>query len=67
MSKIKEHTEHIRRNMHSEIITVESGHKVWWSNEDGYLTSNDLRIMADYLDELNKDWDEQIEKELSAN
>lgn len=64
MTKYDEHIIHVRKNMSVEIQTVESGHKVWWPYDDGYLTANDLRIMADYLDELNKDWDAQIQKEI---
>ncbi len=47
-----------------EIVKGDDGYNVYWPNEHGAFTAYDLRRLADYLDELNKGWDEQVRKEL---
>ena len=56
----------LRDALDREITTIESGHKVWWPHLDktGWFNSDTLRSIADYLDELNADWDAQIAKDV---
>ena len=44
----------------------ESGfYNFWFSNDDkGYWTSHSLRLIANKLDELNKEWNDYILKNL---
>ncbi len=66
MSKMKEHILNIREKCQRDIETLDDGYKCWWPlHGSGYMTAFDLRIIADYLDELNKDWDTLVKKELS--
>lgn len=61
MNKLKEHIDKVRSRCTSDIETMEDGYKGWWPlHGSGYLNATDLRIIADYLDELNKAWDEQV-------
>lgn len=43
------------------------GYYNWWPLKDrgGYIPAYMLRALADCLDELNKEWDEQVHKELA--
>ena len=62
MTKYEKHVAMIRKRCLSEIETGEDGYKCWWPPQPcGYLNATDLRIIADYLDELNKDWDEEVQ------
>lgn len=47
-----------------ELISKEDGYFDFWPDKEtyGYWPSYGLRALADKLDELNKDWDEQIHK-----
>jgi hypothetical protein len=61
MTKLQEHIELIRKCVTADIVTMEDGYKVWWPlHGHGYVNAVDLRIIADYLDELNKEWDAQV-------
>ncbi len=63
MSKYEEHTALVRRKCIKDIETLDDCYKCWWPGGGaGYLNALDLRIIADYLDELNKDWDEEVNK-----
>lgn len=33
-------------------------------NSNGFWTSHSLRLVADKLDEVNKEWDEQVKQQL---
>lgn len=49
-----------------DMIIGDDGYYAWWPNEDlraGYIPSWVLRELADKLDELNKDWDEQLKND----
>ena len=49
-------------NEQEEIVTFEDGFKYYWPvSNRGAFSSHDLRTIADYLDELNKDWQAQVE------
>ena len=59
------HIDYIKSKVAKEIETLEDGYKVWWPlTVKGYTNAEDLRIIADYLDELNKDWDMQVAAQL---
>lgn len=62
MNTYSRHMELVRSKCNRDIVTDVDGFKKWWPPGMGYLTSDDLRIIADYLDELNKDWDEEVQK-----
>lgn len=62
------HIDNLRQKVAKELEVMEDGYKVWWPlHGSGYLNSFDLRVIADYLDELNKDWDTQIDETLGLN
>lgn len=58
-NKYAEHIIKVIRKITPDIETIDDGYKVWWPNNNlnGYVTADDLRIIADHLDELNKEWD----------
>ena len=63
MTKLEEHIALIRKKCLPDLETLEDGYKCWWPlHGAGYMNALDLRIIADYLDELNKDWDEEVQK-----
>lgn len=63
MTKYEEHVALVRKRCLSDIETGDDGYKWWWPLHGcGLLNATDLRIIADYLDELNKDWDEEVQK-----
>ena len=41
-------------------ITEVDGYKVYWPTSIGSYTAANLRMIADYLDQQNADWDAQI-------
>lgn len=42
---------------------MEDGYKVYWIENRGFLTATQLREIADELDRLNKDWDDQVKND----
>jgi len=59
----KTHKERVLESVTKDIETLEDGYKAWWPlHGSGYLLASDLRIIADYLDELNADWDKQVQE-----
>lgn len=59
------HVQRIKDMVKTDIETLEDGYKVWWPlHGTGYLSSFDLRVIADYLDELNKDWDAIVQAQV---
>lgn len=61
MSKKEEYIARVREVVFPDIITGDDGYKVWWPTKmNGSHTEVDLRIIADYLEELNKDWDDDV-------
>lgn len=50
-----------------ECIYGDDGYYYWWPNKklSGFVSAEYLRELADILDNLNKDWDEQVRKDLS--
>ena len=61
MNKFEEHKQRIQEFEEDNIFQDDSGYNVWWpSGYGGYLTSTDLRIIADLLDESNKEWDAHV-------
>lgn len=52
-------------NKHREIVSLDDGFKHYWVKDRGAFSATDLRIIADELDARNRDWAEQIERDLS--
>lgn len=47
------------------VVVQDDGYYGFLSNEpSGYWSSYALRLIADKLDEMNKDWDEHIKKDI---
>ena len=67
MDRIKEHRERViaNCNQHNDIGPLDDGFQYFWVRERGALSASDLRAIADELDRRNKDWREQIERDLS--
>jgi hypothetical protein len=53
-----EHYQKVISNCHEDnlIGPLEDGYQYFWTNR-GALSARDLRIIAEELDRLNKDWD----------
>ena len=50
-----------------EIITLEDGFKYFWPLPSrGAFSAENLRDIAEQLDEMNKDWQVQLELDLSV-
>lgn len=50
---------HVEECIYQEV----DGFYVWWPRPDGgFITSYHLRNIANRLDELNKDWEDKIDK-----
>lgn len=43
-----------------DIAPTDSGHYVYFAGDRGYLTADEMRIIADELDRLNKPLDDSI-------
>lgn len=62
-TKRQEHIEKVRAVVTEDLVTGDDGFKVYWpSTAKGYLTAYDLRVVADYLDELNAPWQQQMDE-----
>ena len=50
-----------------DFVQMEDGYYVFWptSQHRGFITAVELRILAQHLDDLNREWDEQVRKDLS--
>lgn len=48
-----------------EFIKMECGYYHYWPSKiyNGAMSASVLRILADELDAMNKDWDEQVKKD----
>jgi hypothetical protein len=55
-------TEHIRELIAKDCLQDIDGSYYYWPSKVGYLSSYTLRIIADYLDEVNKPWDEKVSR-----
>lgn len=50
-------------NQHKDFIHLEDGYLYFYPKESrGALSSHHLRIVADYLDEMNAEWDAQVSR-----
>lgn len=57
----QKHIDRVRSMVSNDLETMEDGYKVWWPLHGcGYVNATDLRIIAEYLDELNTDWNKQV-------
>lgn len=43
-----------------EIVSLEDGYRYYYPTKRGALSASTLRDIADILDGLNKDWNEQV-------
>lgn len=50
----------IKELMLPDLVTGDDGYKMWWVDGKGGYTPHSLRLMADILDEENKEWDKQL-------
>jgi hypothetical protein len=52
-----------------EICVEADGYYVFWSNPElsGFWDSAPMRVISDKLDELNKDWDQQVHEYFNHN
>ena len=47
---------------YNDIVMADDGFYCYWPDgTKGFLTSNNLRIIADYLDEINASWQKNID------
>ena len=47
------------------VVVQDDGYFGFYTNEpSGYWSSYALRLIADKLDEMNKEWDEQVKKDI---
>ena len=60
MEPLKEKILHMA-NDRGEFVTGSDGYVYWWPESKGYLSSVELRILADELDERNREWEKQID------
>ena len=67
MDRIKEHRDKVIASCdkYNEIGPLDDGFQYLWIKDRGALSASDLRVIADELDRRNKDWKEQIERDLS--
>jgi hypothetical protein len=52
-------------NKHKEIGPLDDGFQYFFANGRGGFSAVDLRIIADELDARNRNWQAQIERDLS--
>ena len=68
MNKLQEHTNRLRTAVAEDLITGDDGFKVYWPEKSrGYLTAADLRIIAEYIDELNVPWQKELDEYMNAH
>jgi hypothetical protein len=68
MSESRSEIKRIRQKAMCDIVTGDDGYEYYWPQADhGAYSSFDLRTIADYLDELNKGWDEQVRAEMEKD
>lgn len=57
-----------KSNYKKHIMPLEDGFYYWWPTHGvGALTSNNLREIADLLDDINEPWEEQIKEYFATN
>jgi len=55
----------LKERVSKDFVCLEDGYKVWWpGSTNGYLNADHLRMIAKLLDEENKDWDEQVTRDV---
>lgn len=63
-----EFTARIREAVKEDIVTNDDGYRVYWPGlNGGYFEAPCLRIIADYLDELNAAWHAQVMSDPAIN
>lgn len=63
-----QHTAYLGGKRIGRFLMDESGYFGYWPDEKltGYWSSHSIRIVADKLDELNKDWDDHVVQSLET-
>jgi hypothetical protein len=63
MDRIKEHRERIIAHCrkYNDIGPLEDGFQYFWVENRGAMSAADLRVIADELDRLNKDWQDELD------
>ena len=57
---IEDYTARIREVSEPDILAAEDGYRYYFTSK-GMWSADNLRTIADYLDELNKPWDDHIQ------
>lgn len=47
-----------------ELIVMDDGYYYWFPRRNGGLSAATLRGIADIVDEMNRKWDEEVDREL---
>lgn len=55
----------LKTRIRKDFVTGDDGYKFYWPSRAGGFESHTLRLIADLLDEDNKEWDEQLNKDLT--
>lgn len=65
--RVKEHRERVlaKCDEFGEIGPLDDGFRYFWIRNRGAMSAADLRVIADELDRRNKDWQDQIDRELT--
>ena len=58
---VKDDAKRLIEKASEDIITLEDGYRYFFPSKNGALNTWQLRTLADHLDELNLDWDIQVE------
>jgi hypothetical protein len=59
------HTVYFNKKIIGSFVIQDDGYYGYYTTEtSGYWSSYALRSIADALDKLNKDWDEQVKKDI---
>src|SRR5271166_1131228 len=65
MSHADEFEQRVRSKVAKDIYMENDGYYVYWPKENnGFWESWALRIVADLLDEMNAEWDKQVQADL---
>lgn len=54
---------HVRRVADRDMVVGDDGFRTWCPSRAGGFRPLDLRVIADYMDELDEPWHQQVEKD----
>jgi hypothetical protein len=67
MTATPDHIAHLIQSVNKDFVLGEDGFQVYWpTRSTGALSPWMLRAIADYLDEVNKPWSEEINAYFAA-